>query len=846
MSNYQTLQYLVQFSYDKASLKEIQNALNNIKKLQDEANRQKNNKNDAQQQALHLDKLSRAYVKYTGRLREQSNQTNKYRADLKKLNDIERENGRLTGAQKQQKEAIITAQKQVRQEQSKERSNLIAINQAADITGNSYDNMRMQMKALSVQIRNTQDPLGKNKAAVAMMTKEYDQLNNKLKLMDRSMGNHQRNVGNYTASIRQAASAIAVFQGPLGPLAGRLNSLATTLDRVKAAQLGAAAGTKTLAASVMTFMGMTGLGLLVVMLASVMKFLRGTERGQMALRVSTAGFTAVLSTFTDQIIRFGEFVFKLFENPKESLQTLYNGVRSFISNLVQSTGIFEKVRNVIIDTFENPQEAVKRLNKIIYDNLLKRLDGLVNAYKAAGTVIQGVFELDTEKIKTGSREFADAFIKATTGVDNGIEKIKKTSISLGKGIVDALTPALDWFSETYKAAKSNMEVQMEEEKILNQIILRQRELGVERAKQNAELQKARRFARENRFEMEKGIEVLDAVILAERALAAEELATFKQQLDIQRARTDRFESTIEEKNKLAEMEAQYYAMVQEQETRLMRLIRDRNTLETRRDEINFKRQKDLANQRETIMQLEIDQRINAVRGMYNQLNVLQDSYNARFLSAEAKAQREYLYMVEELARLRQQGFTGQEQAEMAARNVRLRMEREEFDAKKQLTDLEIQFQREKFDTIQDAAVSGLTAIFGESKAVASASTIVDTLKGAQRALADNPPPSPVGIAAAAAVVAKGAIALRKINSTKKGDKSVGVAGSATVANVPTENFGLVESQSTMLPTEIASQLGGMENQFNPVIVLEGEFDSEFLSIKVQEGNNARAGQTIGV
>ena len=844
MSNYQTLQYLVQFSYDKASLKEIQNALNNIKKLQDEANRQKNNKNDAQQQALHLDKLSRAYVKYTGRLREQSNQTNKYRADLKKLNDIERENGRLTGAQKQQKEAIITAQKQVRQEQNKERSNLIAINQAADITGNSYDNMRMQMKALSVQIRNTQDPLGKNKAAVAMMTKEYDQLNNKLKLMDRSMGNHQRNVGNYTASIRQAASAIAVFQGPLGPLAGRLNSLATTLDKVKAAQLGAAAGTRTLGASIVRFMGMTGLGLLVIMLGSVMKFLRGTERGQMALRVSTAGFTAVLSTFTDQIIRFGEFVFKLFENPKESLQTLYNGVRSFISNLVQSTGIFEKVRNVIIDTFENPQEAVKNLGKIVYDNLLKRLDGLVNAYKAAGTVIQGVFELDTEKIKTGSREFADAFIKATTGVDNGIEKIKKTSISLGKGIVDALTPALDWFSETYKAAKFNMEVQMEEEKILNQIILRQRELGVERAKQNAELQKARRFARENRFEMEKGIEVLDAVILAERALAAEELATFKQQLDIQRARTDRFESTIEEKDKLAEMEAQYYAMVQEQETRLMRLIRDRNTLETRRDEINFKRQKDLANQRETILQLETDQRINAVRGMYNQLNVLQDSYNARFLSAEAKAQREYLYMVEELARLRQQGFTGQEQAEMAARNVRLRMEREEFDAKKQLTDLEIQFQREKFDTIQDAAVSGLTAVFGESKAIASASTIVDTLKGAQRALADNPPPSPVGIAAAAAVVAKGAIALRKINSTKKGDKSVGGAGSG--ANIPTESFGLVEANRLMLPSEIASQLTGQQPQVTNNIILEGELDSELLAIKVRDGNNTISAQTISV
>jgi len=846
MSNYQTLQYLVQFSYDKASLKEIQDALNNIKKLQDEANRQKNNKNDAQQQALHLDKLSRAYVKYTGRLREQSNQTNKYRADLKKLNDIERENGRLTGAQKQQKEAIITAQKQVRQEQSKERSNLIAINQAADITGNSYDNMRMQMKALSVQIRNTQDPLGKNKAAVAMMTKEYDQLNNKLKLMDRSMGNHQRNVGNYTASIRQAASAIAVFQGPLGPLAGRLNSLATTLDRVKAAQLGAAAGTRTLGASIMTFMGMTGLGLLVVMLGSVMKFLRGTERGQMALRVSTAALTAVTSTFSDAVIKLGEFIYNAFKNPQESLSQLWAGIQSFTNNILKPTEVFEKVRDSISAVFTDPVSAVKALWEAIKNQLVVRLSSAIDVFGFFGDAVKAALTLDKEAFAEAAKGAGASILDVITGVEDTGAKIAKTAINIGNGLVSGLKTAIDFTVDFGKQIADNVKEMTAEEKALNAIIIRQRELGVERAIQNADLQKARRFARENRFEMEKGIEVLDAVIANEKRLAAEELATFKQQLDIQRARTDRFESTIEEKDKLAEMEAQYYTMVQEQETRLMRLIRDRNTLETRRDEINFKRQKDLANQRETILQLETDQRINAVRGMYNQLNVLQDSYNTRFLSAEAKAQREYLYMVEELARLRQQGFTGQEQAEMAARNVRLRMEREEFDAKKQLTDLEIQFQREKFDTIQDAAVSGLTAIFGESKAIASASTIVDTLKGAQRALADNPPPSPVGIAAAAAVVAKGAIALRKINSTKKGDKSVGGAGSATVANVPTENFGLVESQSTMLPTEIASQLGGMENQFNPVIVLEGEFDSEFLSIKVQEGNNARAGQTIGV
>jgi len=179
----------------------------------------------------------------------------------------------------------------------------------------------------------------------------------------------------------------------------------------------------------------------------------------------------------------------------------------------------------------------------------------------------------------------------------------------------------------------------------------------------------------------------------------------------------------------------------------------------------------------------------------------------------------------------------------------LRIEQEQLDSEKAVAEIRRQYNEQLFDSIQDAAFSSATAIFGERKLIASAETVVDTLKGAQRAFAANP--NPIGIAQAAAIVAQGVTAIKKINSTQKGSKSVGStaassASAASIANAPSENFGLVEAQMNALPTEIASQLGGTQNQMNPTFILEGEFDSEFLSIKVQEGNNARAGQTIGV
>jgi len=156
------------------------------------------------------------------------------------------------------------------------------------------------------------------------------------------------------------------------------------------------------------------------------------------------------------------------------------------------------------------------------------------------------------------------------------------------------------------------------------------------------------------------------------------------------------------------------------------------------------------------------------------------------------------------------------------------------------------YQRKVFDTIQDAAFRGGEAIFGDRKMLSSAETIVDTYKGAQRALAENPPPSPIGIASAATVVAQGVIALRKINSTKKGDKSVSGSAGAAAANIPKESFGLVDASINALPSEIASQLSGQQAPASPTIILEGELDSELLAIKVRDGNNVISGQTVSV
>ncbi|QIL41027.1 tape measure protein [Pedobacter sp. HDW13] len=65
----------------------------------------------------------------------------------------------------------------------------------------SYDEMRMRMNALGRQIRATADGFSSTNTTIRAQIAEYNRLNDALKRFDASMGNHQRNVGNYAGAM---------------------------------------------------------------------------------------------------------------------------------------------------------------------------------------------------------------------------------------------------------------------------------------------------------------------------------------------------------------------------------------------------------------------------------------------------------------------------------------------------------------------------------------------------------------------------------------------------------------------------------------------------------------------
>jgi tape measure domain-containing protein len=78
-------------------------------------------------------------------------------------------------------------------------------------TNGSYKEAQQRLTALGNEIRNTTGGFSSQTPALRAKIKEYNELNDRLKQFDATMGNHGRNVGNYRQEIKGAASDLLSF-----------------------------------------------------------------------------------------------------------------------------------------------------------------------------------------------------------------------------------------------------------------------------------------------------------------------------------------------------------------------------------------------------------------------------------------------------------------------------------------------------------------------------------------------------------------------------------------------------------------------------------------------------------
>jgi hypothetical protein len=134
------------------------------------------------------------------------------------------------------------------------------------------------------------------------------------------------------------------------------------------------------------------------------------------------------------------------------------------------------------------------------------------------------------------------------------------------------------------------------------------------------------------------------------------------------------------------------------------------------------------------------------------------------------------------------------------------------------------------------------ALFGESKGMAIAQALIDTYQSANVALKSAPPPW--NFALAATNVAAGIANVNRIRQMKPG--SSGGGGGATAPATPSVPSGMASPTfGTVNTNQISASMGG-GNMPAPVLILQGDLDSELLAIKVRQGSDQLSSRGVSV
>ena len=242
----------------------------------------------------------------------------------------------------------------------------------------------------------------------------------------------------------------------------------------------------------------TGIGAFVVLIGSLVSYFTNTKKGSEALKRTLAGLGAVVDRLTDLFSDVGETMVGAFNDPKQAIADLWEGIKK---------------------------------------NLMNRLTGIIDGFKAVGKVIQGVFTMDWDKVAEGAREYGHALVQVVSGYDTAAQKEFLNNISeINKGLGLA-----------YKAqvALTNATQKLKDE---------ERDFSKVRAQTRQDIQKARLDALDESKTAEERLKALQTANDLELKTTRKSIEMQKERIRVKAAENEINKSLEEDLDELAQLE----------------------------------------------------------------------------------------------------------------------------------------------------------------------------------------------------------------------------------------------------------------------------------------------------
>jgi hypothetical protein len=455
-------------------------------------------------------------------------------------------------------------------------------------------------------------------------------------------------------------------------------------------------------------------------------------------------------------------LYKAFTSTNEGADKLDQGLAGLGAAFEVVMNAIAKVADNLIGLFENPQKALSDFSDMLKENITNRFEGLLELLPALGKAISLLFE---GEFSAAGKVATDAVGKVALGVEDITDKV-----SAGIDAINQLG------SEAVAAANQAAKI----EKILQGVEDAERDLSIQRSKQNKELATARLLMEDDTASFESRIEALKKVSDSEEALAAKELKLANIKAI---AIADRNKLTDASEEALAKDAAAIVRVNELEEQSILRKrkvvksIENLNNQKTTSEKDAAKAVEDALKATEQANKEALDNRIKLAEEGINaeqdakKLLALKTIEDQKELNAELeRIETERTMKMIDSKKSFQLSTTELElKAAQDAANKKFEIEKENAERQKNLD-------KTTFDAkmaIMDATANALATfsqLAGEEtamgKALSVASAIIATYSGANKALEAGAATPPLGYINAAAIIATGLINVKKILSVK--------------------------------------------------------------------------------
>tara|TARA_R110000787_G_scaffold55416_2_gene127929 strand:+ start:4830 stop:6710 length:1881 start_codon:yes stop_codon:yes gene_type:complete len=299
-----------------------------------------------------------------------------------------------------------------------------------------------------------------------------------------------------------------------GMAGGAITAFKGVVGGVKKAVL----GMRTLKGAMMA----TGIGALVVLVASLMMYFTKTKKGAEVLQVATAGLGAVFGVMTDVLSKIGETMVWAFNSPQEAIQA--------VSDKIAAVGAwFSDLGNYLREVFLFSMLKIKR------------------SFLSLAAASAEFLGFDASDMRAEIRSIDKELNASVERMEIASDKVTAPLKEAWDNVVEGVTNFIETVSTAIKSATAL-------EKRAVALADAQRALGVEFAQTRQAIREQKIIAEDINETFEKRIAALQKAGTMESDLAAKSLALAQEAVDIKRAQNDITESTAEDLQALADLE----------------------------------------------------------------------------------------------------------------------------------------------------------------------------------------------------------------------------------------------------------------------------------------------------